>query len=424
MSIPGSTWQDQLAHISKLMRDLSELSDPQEVVKRYGQAMHSVIRRDRLVAVSRRHEDAPWYRITRSDLWEGDVNPWTSGSSLPRFDRGILGQLLYAGDAVIQSPIQIEPDDPAAEYFAGMQSLMTIPVWDDGKAINMVVFCRDEPHAYESTHLPEAVWTANLFGRSTKNLVLSQQLDAAYAQLDEELKIVADIQRSLLPSVLPDIDGLDLAAYYRTSQYAGGDYYDFFPLAGGKWGLLVADVCGHGTPAAVLMAITHSLAHTWPTQETCPGGLLSYVNRHLAERYIDRGTFVTAFFGVFDPATRQLTYSSAGHNPPRIKRCSDGSLFELDAARDIPLGILPDTSYGMSTITLERGDQMILYTDGITEARGTDGTLFGIDRLDHVLENCSINAQGLIDAMLGAVEVFTGDAPPDDDRTMVVARVT
>ena len=106
---------------------------------------------------------------------------------------------------------------------------------------------------------------SSLFGRATHNLVLRNELKQTYDIVERELKVVADIQRSLLPQVLPKIPNLELAAYYRTSRWAGGDYYDFFPLPDGRWGILVADVSGHGTPAAVMMAICTA----WRT--ACPG---------------------------------------------------------------------------------------------------------------------------------------------------------
>src|SRR5204863_6200348 len=140
-----------------------------------------------------------------------------------------------------------------------------------------------------------------------------------------ELKAVARIQRSLLPSTLPEIPGLDLASSYQTSARAGGDYYDFFRLPDNQWGILMADVSGHGTPAAVLMAVTHTIAHSYPGPAMPPGLLLAHVNRTLTERYTARmGAFVTAFYGVYDPATRTIAFSSAGHPPPRLKRCADG----------------------------------------------------------------------------------------------------
>ncbi len=126
---------------------------------------------------------------------------------------------------------------------------------------------------------------------------------------------------------MPKIPNLELAAYYRTSRWAGGDYYDFFPLPDGRWGILVADVSGHGTPAAVMMAITHSLAHSLPGPADPPATLLGHVNRQLSMHYtIANEVFVTAFYGIYDPVARTLTYSSAGHNPPRLMRCHDGTV--------------------------------------------------------------------------------------------------
>src|SRR5947207_1513638 len=129
------------------------------------------------------------------------------------------------------------------------------------------------------------VWMSNLFGRATHSLVLSDQVKQAYEQVDRELRAVADIQRSLLPSELPRIAGLDLASHYQTSTRSGGDYYDFFELPEGKWGILIADVSGHGTPAAVIMAVTHSIAHMLSEPPMPPSTLMHFVNRHLTARY-------------------------------------------------------------------------------------------------------------------------------------------
>src|SRR5205807_6698835 len=126
-------------------------------------------------------------------------------------------------------------------------------------------------------------------------------------ELDRELKIVADIQRSLLPARLPKIPTMDLAAHYQPAQRAGGDYYDFFPLPNDRWGIFIADVSGHGTPAAVLMAVTHCIAHTRPGPPVPPAKVLGYLNHHLATRYTHLSeTFVTAFYAIYDPGSRVL----------------------------------------------------------------------------------------------------------------------
>jgi sigma-B regulation protein RsbU (phosphoserine phosphatase) len=244
--------------------------------------------------------------------------------------------------------------------------------------------------------------------------------------VERELKIVADLQRTLLPKRLPKIPTLDLAASYQTSRWAGGDYYDVFALPDGRFGFLMADVSGHGTPAAVMMAVTHSIAHTYPGSPERPSGLLSFINEHLAERYTtDFEAFVTAFYGIYDPKARTLFYASAGHNPPRLKRCEDGTVMALDGVGNLPLGISTGVSYDDTMLELRPGDQIVFYTDGITEATGPDGrSMFGTHRLDEAIANCFLDADGLIQAVLGAVEQFTAGAPASDDRTLLVAKVS
>jgi sigma-B regulation protein RsbU (phosphoserine phosphatase) len=298
-------------------------------------------------------------------------------------------------------------------------------MYDRGVSLNMVMLLRREKGAFNPEQFPQLVWMSNLYGRGTHNLVLSEQLKEAYEAADYDLRVVADIQRLLLPPKMPAIPTMGLAAYYQTSHRAGGDYYDFFPLAGDRWGLFIADVSGHGTPAAVIMAVTHSLAHTFPESHDRPGALLEYLNRKLYELYTSKSeTFVTAFYGIYDPKTRGLTYSSAGHNPPRLKRCEDGSLALLDEAGGVPLGISPHTSYPDARHQLVRGDQLVLYTDGITEAHDNRGEMFGVGRLDKVLENCAIGAPDLLRSVLEELEKFTGGRPAHDDRTLLVAKIT
>ena len=152
----------------------------------------------------------------------------------------------------------------------------------------------------------------------------------------------------------PRFPNLELAAYYRTSRWAGGDYYDFFPLPDGRWGILVADVSGHGTPAAVMMAITHSLAHSLPGPADPPAALLGHLNRQLSMHYtVANEVFVTAFYGIYDPAARTLTYSSAGHNPPRLIRCRDGTVQSLEEVGGPPLGLVEDLEYEQTTCELQ-----------------------------------------------------------------------
>jgi sigma-B regulation protein RsbU (phosphoserine phosphatase) len=417
-------WRQRLALIVESMREMSTQTDPQAMVRAYGEKARLLLPAERRLGLSRRGLTRPQYRITRSSTWTEEVNPWKEKERLPLLSGGLLAELIYADEPRILDDLEISAEEPAAEFLAGHRSLAAIPLFEQGVALNMVVLLRRERAAFPREQLPELVWMSNLFGRATHGLVLAGELKQAYDELDRELRRVGNIQRSLLPDRLPAIRGLDLAAYYQPSRRASGDYYDFFPLPDGKWGILIADVSGHGTPAAVLMAITHAVAHTHPGPPTPPGLLLRYVNEQLSDRYTrDADTFVTAFYGVYDPARTELTYACAGHNPPRLKRCQDGTLTILDGTAGLPLGIFPGENYTERTQQLQKGDQIVFYTDGITEAQNSAGDQFGIARLDALLENCMLQAKGLLDSVLAAVEEFAAGHPADDDRTLIVARV-
>ncbi len=418
-----SDWRLRMSIVLDTMREMSSHTDPEDMVKAYSKRMSVIIPADRRLSLSRRELGMPQFRITRSSLWGDEVNPWRDKHRLPLMEGGLLSDLLYSDEPHIIDNLEVKTSDPAYEHLAGQRSLIAIPLYDRGAALNMVVLTRDQPHAFAAHQFPEMVWMSNLFGRATHNLVLADQLKHAYEEVDRELNAVASIQRFLLPTKLPAIPGLRLAAHYQTSARAGGDYYDFMKLPDGRWGILIADVSGHGTPAAVFMAIAHTIVNTLSTPVTTPAQLLTYMNRHLATRYAFGATFITAFFAIYDPTTREVVYSSAGHPPPRIKHCSQARISALGGAQSLPLGIRPETEYVEQSTTLTPGDQIVFYTDGISEAQSPDDNLFGSENLDAVLEECREDADQLIQAVLAAVEKFTAGAPADDDRTLLVGKI-
>lgn len=419
------SWNGRLDYIVETMREMSVQTDPQEMVRSYIRRIDTLFPADRRISISRRHAGPGEYQVTRYSEWKRDIDPWRERHLLPLHRGGLFAELLAAEKPVLLDNLTITADDPAARYLEGQRSLVAIPLFDQGEALNMVIATREAPGAFEREDFPETVWLVSLFGQATHNLVLREQVDRAYKLVDRELKVVADIQQSLLPKRMPEIESMELATDYRTSQRAGGDYYDFFPLADGHWGLLIADVSGHGTPAAVVMAITHSIAHLYPERGLNPGKMLEFLNEHLVRRYTSElGAFVTAFYCVFDPRTRRLTYSSAGHNPPLARRCATGEVFPLEGARNIPLGLLSDVSYPMATIDLVPGDRIVLYTDGITEAQNQQGELYGVQRLGHLLLlGCGERAEDIVNSIMLSVEAFSSGATAADDRTIVVMNI-
>lgn len=426
----GLLWgepRQRLAFIVDLLREMSLHDDPQAMVRSYGARMRELRPIAGWLAISRRGLESPFYRITRSSSWTEEINPWKQKDRLPLLSGGFLSALIYSGEPRVIDDLAhlVSADDPAHDYLAGYGSMMAIPHFDRGESLNMTISLQHETGSFDREMFPEWVWLSGLFGRATQSLVLSDELKRAYEVVERELKVIADIQRSLLPRELPRLAGVELATYYRTSRWAGGDYYDFFPLPEGRLGVLIADVSGHGAPAAVLMAITHSLAHGLPGPPDPPGVLLGHVNHRLALAYTTSDdVFVTAFYGVLDPARRSFTYSCAGHNPPRLKRCRRADVIPLDEIGGPPLGLFEDLKYDQITIELEPDDVLALYTDGITEAMDSKGVQFGVGRLDEILGRCELDAQGMIDAVVAGVDDFTGMQPPEDDRTLLVIQIS
>lgn len=421
----GDDWQIRLSHIVDTMREMSLQTDPQLMVRSYGARMQALFPAAKRISLSRRGLSDGQFRITRHSDWKEEINPWKQPDRLPLYTGGILSELIYADRPQVLNDIHIAADDPAAHLLAGTRSLMALPLYDMGASLNMVVSTREEPHVYDENELPERVWMANLFGRAAQNLVLAEKLEAAYREVDRELKIVADIQRSLLPKTIPQIKTMRVAQYYETSRRAGGDYFDFFRLPENRWGILIADVSGHGTPAAVVMAILHSLAHMYPGEPMPPSKMLRHLNHHLTERYTsESGHFVTAFYAIYDEVTRELTYSAAGHNPPRLRRYGESNVWALDKATGLPLGIVPEAKFADHTVLLKPGDRITFYTDGITEALNASGQMYGTERLDAALESCCADPQKSLQTVLDDVCKFTDGHALTDDRTLLIADVS
>lgn len=429
MKITGNlTWQEELARIDHTMKAISGVTDPNEIVRIYWDGIGDLVPIGDYVALSRRGLERPFYRVTRSSRFAERLNPWTERDRLPLLSGGILEDIVYANKPVIidDLPDRLSDDDPAHFYLQGFQTIIALPQYDDGESLNVTGMLLPADAEFDRHIIPSMHWHGGLFGRGTTNLVLRNQLSAALSALDRELQVVGEIQRSLLPQTLPDIPGFEVAAFYSTSARAGGDYYDFFPLKDDGVGVFIADVSGHGTPAAVLMAITHAIAHARPGTHTPPIELLKYLNTRLSCSYTRGRSFVTAFYAVIDPSTRTLTYSRAGHNPPRLVR--GNRIMSLEENGALPLGIFDGQPYSQTSVALEKGDLLLLYTDGITEANAPiqpdqSRELFGVERLDRLLAGCTDgSAESCVSRIRAELASFCQNAPQMDDQTLIAIR--
>jgi len=409
----------RLRRIDDLVMEMSVQDDAERLVRVFARQGAFLVRRDGFLSLSRRDLVAPHYRITRSWRWREPINPWTEAHRLPLLDRGLLGELLYVGKPAVLNRLEVDTDDPAREHLDGMRSLACVPSYDHGEPLNMVTLLSRESDAFTATDLENFLLHANLLGRAVNNLVLAQQLDEAYRKLDEEMQQAGRVQRALLPAELPAIDGLELGASYVTCSRAGGDYYHVLPLPDGRWGLFLADVSGHGVGAAVGTAMLHTLLHSCPEPGAPPSRVLALLSQRLRTLAPD-GMFATAFYGVFDPAARRLSYSLAGHPLPLLRR-RNHHVRELEPTDGLPLGVLGPDAWTEKAITLTPGDGLLLYTDGLVEGMNGTGEMFSKERLADAVRMGPRRARRLVEHVERHYLNYRGDAPDLDDRTLLAA---
>lgn len=245
-------------------------------------------------------------------------------------------------------------------------------------------------------------------------------------QLEFELELSAKVQQALLPQRVPDIPGLELAAFSRPAQIVGGDYFDFFHFNDGTPGLVVGDVAGHGMSASLLMASLQASLRTLAPDYDSPAEVMRRLNLLFCHN-IHLTKFVTLFLARFEPQTRRLTYSNAGHNPPLLFRARANGHEPLTYLNPTgaAIGLIEEFEFDEESVTLAPGDITLLYTDGITEAVNPHQEEFGQDRLADLLqERSDWSAQGLVRAVRQRLQEFTQSQPLTDDTTIVAARAT
>jgi serine phosphatase RsbU (regulator of sigma subunit) len=236
-----------------------------------------------------------------------------------------------------------------------------------------------------------------------------------------ELAQAAEIQRGLLPAAAPKIAGIDLDGRNLPCHGVGGDYYDYFHFEDGRIGIVVADVAGKGMPAAMMMS--NMQAHMQVYTETFrePADVVARLNRSVAAR-CPGNRFITFFLAILNPVTGEMTYCNAGHNPPILVR-KDGTVEQL-AGGGMILGIFGGAEYENQTVTLEQGDLLALFSDGVTEACQPQlEEEFGEERLAALLaENSTLSSSQLIEKVMDRLNEWGGGESYADDVTIVVVR--
>ncbi len=240
--------------------------------------------------------------------------------------------------------------------------------------------------------------------------------------MQEEMKIAYNIQMGLLPKGAPMIAGYDIAGKSIPAKSVGGDYFDLIRLGDGRLFFCLGDISGKGMPAALLMSNMLATLRGQNLELTSPGSILNHSNEHMF-RNTDPERFSTLFLGVLDPGNSELIYSNAGHNLPFIVRAS-GAVERLETG-NLVLGAIEDVTYTEDTVSLDDGDTLLIFSDGISEAINPEEEEFGEDPLPGIVTaNKDASAMNLIDTVISDVVSHAGRAPQRDDMTMVVIRRT
>ena len=281
----------------------------------------------------------------------------------------------------------------------------------DDQTLGVCVVC----HGYVDAQLLEMDYTAAV--------CLDHYSDEERRRLESELELSQVVQRALLPQRIPDIRGVELAAFSRPSEIIGGDYFDFFQFRDGTHGLVIADVSGHGVAAGMLMSGLQTAIRTMAPDTDSPAEILERINRFYIHN-IHFTTFVTVFLARFDPVTLTLTYVNAGHNPPAVRRRERAEILWLRPTAPA-IGLAEDFHARMELIGFAGGDSLLLYTDGVTEVLNISNEQFGQERLAELVHQyADRTAPDLLQAVRQAVSAFGGNRPLVDDVTMVALKIS
>jgi serine phosphatase RsbU (regulator of sigma subunit)/anti-sigma regulatory factor (Ser/Thr protein kinase) len=326
--------------------------------------------------------------LAREDVWFDPLTPLKTGDPLSKFRPGSVGVVhpIYLGETLVGTLTIAK----SAGTFTAVQA-------------NVV-------HTF-SDFLAIQIMNARFTEELVRNRLVSR-----------ELEIAKTIQRSLLPKSIPRLSGYGLAGFCESAHQVGGDFYDVIKINDDALLLIIADVMGKGIPAAMFAAILRSLLRAVPEWMNQPAALLARVNRLLFEELSGVDMFITAQLVYVDSRNRRITAASAGHCPVLLCADVEGNVKSI-SPEGLPLGILPDTSFANQTEVLPRNSRVLLYTDGLTEARNSAGEFFGQERLIKWFKRTNHgrkNADELKDDLAAELLAFQSTSSLNDDQTFLI----
>src|SRR5215213_2438221 len=274
-------------------------------------------------------------------------------------------------------------------------------------------------HRIEGGRIAEE-WSIGTLDLKLRGVRLEQEMRER-ERVEQELRVARSIQQASLPEEVPTLEGWQINPYYRPAREVGGDFYDFHLLSDGRLAVVVGDATGKGVPAALVMSTTCGMLQlaAQAPDSSSPGEILSRVNEALFAR-IPANMFVTCFYAIFDSESGSLSYANAGHDLPYVRRGDD---CEELRARGMPLRLMAGRGYEEKEITLQATEAALFYSDGLVEAHGPQGEMFGFPRLRALVAEHDEEERPLGDFLMEELHSFVGEGwEQEDDITLLTLK--
>jgi serine phosphatase RsbU (regulator of sigma subunit) len=337
--------------------------------------------------------------------------------------RGVVDHVAREGQPVLTSDAQQDDRFSMRESVQGLglRSILCVPLRAKDRVSGVLyVDNRMQAGIFQQPDLDLLTAIASSAAIAIDNAQLFQ-VAVEKGRMERELQMARDVQEGLLPQETPQIAGWEFAVRWQPARQVAGDYYDFIPSESGSLGLVIGDVSDKGMPAALFMALTRSIVRASVVGEPSPIDGITRANRLICADST-AGMFVTLFYTLLDPSTRELIYVNGGHNPPLLCRAGESQLTRL-MPTGMALGVLDDAPYKQESLQLDPGDFVVLYTDGVTDATNRQEQVFGMERLQRVLlDHRDDTAVDIVAALEQAIDGFVGTTEPFDDIAIVVIR--
>ncbi|HLG13100.1 MAG TPA: GAF domain-containing SpoIIE family protein phosphatase [Blastocatellia bacterium] len=333
---------------------------------------------------------------------------------------GIIGWVIKHGRGQIVN--DVKADARYVKARPDTRSEIAAPIIRaDRKILGAINLEADWINGYDERDLEMLTMFASLAASAIDHTLLYRQV-MRQKRVESELELARKVVESLLPRSFPVVKGFDIYGTTIPVREVGGDYFDFIESITDRLGVLVADVSGKGLPAALIMVSFRAYLHATVINELAMRIVMARVNR-LVHDSTAGDRFITTFYGLVDPENKRFLYINAGHNPPMLLR-ADGSR-ELLSNSGLPLGVFEDSRYSESVVDFRSGDVLVMYTDGVTEARNERDEAFGLQRLERVVrEAAGKPASEICHAVTNAVDEHSSEVGgPEDDLTVSIIKV-